>query len=31
MLDLGLIAHSGSATDPAQTYRIDPATGIDEL
>ena len=31
MLDLGLIAHSGSATDPARAYRIDPANGIDEL
>src|SRR6476620_1918205 len=31
MLDLGLIAHSGSATDPARAYRIDPANGIDGL
>jgi len=31
MLDLGLIASSGAGTDPARTYRIEPAAGSPEL
>ena len=31
MLDVRLIMHSGSGTDPARSYRIEPTAGADEL